>query len=355
MEHVKKQEAIKHTNSSNCVVYEYPIQSVEMNIGVAEITGRYPEQGWAINHQCTEMGYIVNGSGKLVTDAQETSLGTGDVVYIPRDERFYWEGTMTLVLPCSPAWWPEQHEIQGAEEVLQRNIKAVIFDCDGTLVDSEHAHFISWQYALQYHGGALSLEEYYGYIGKSASVIAEILAKKVGKDCAEEILSGKRSHYFALIKEGHLPIQHTMDFLHHLAREKDKLGLKLGLASAASRGEILLNLRHHGIEHLFDVILSGQDDLSDYTDAEGVNKPKPYIYLHAAKMLNLTPAECVVIEDSHSGVTAGKSAGCVTIAVPNSYTQYQDLSHAHLVIDSFYPMNVQEFLETVKRLKINTL
>jgi beta-phosphoglucomutase len=242
-----------------------------------------------------------------------------------------------------------------ADEALQGDIRAVIFDCDGTLVDSEHAHFTSWQYALQYHGGELSLEEYYGYIGKPVSVIAEILAKKVGKDCAAEILSGKRTHYYSLIKEGHPPIQHTMDFLHHLAKEKDRLGLKLGLASAAPKRNILLNLRHHGIEHLFDVILSGQDDLTDYVDAEGVNKPKPYIYLLAAKMLNLAPAECVVIEDSHGGVTAGKSAGCVTIAVPNEFTQYQDLSHAHLVVDSFSPMTVQEFLETVKQLKLEML
>ncbi|HEX4839540.1 MAG TPA: HAD family phosphatase [Rhabdochlamydiaceae bacterium] len=228
-----------------------------------------------------------------------------------------------------------------------KSIKAVIFDCDGTLVDSEHAHCVSWQSAFQKCGGELPFEEYYGYIGKPATAIAEILAGKIGKDCAQEILRGERVHYSSLIRKGHPPIQHTIDFLHRLAKEKERLGLKLGLASAATKENILINLKTHEIEYLFDIILSGQDDLSDYVDAEGVNKPKPYIYLHTAKLLNLAPEECVVIEDSQSGVTAGKSAGCVTVAVPNAYTRYQDLSHAHLVIESFSPLSVQQFLETV--------
>jgi len=111
MEHVKKQDAVKHATSLNCVVYEYPMQNDEMNIAVAEISGRYPEQGHALNHECCEMGYVVKGSGKLVTETGEASLGTGDVVYIPRSEKFYWEGSMTVVLSCSPAWHPAQHEI----------------------------------------------------------------------------------------------------------------------------------------------------------------------------------------------------------------------------------------------------
>ena len=92
----------------------------------------------------------------------------------------------------------------------------------------------------------------------------------------------------------------------------------MGLASASPKDEILLNLQQHQIEHLFDVIISGKDDLSEYNDPEGVNKPKPYIYLHAAKLLDISPQQCVVIEDSRSGVTAGVDAGCFVIAVPNS-------------------------------------
>lgn len=197
-------------------------------------------------------------------------------------------------------------------------------------------------------GGDLSLEEYYNYVGKPAPAVALLFAEKVKKDITHQILESKREHYRSLQTTGHPPIQATVDFLHRLVREKERLNLKLGVASAAKKSEILANLRHLGIEHLFDIILSGQDDLEGYTDPEGVNKPKPYIYLHAAKILNLTPAECVVIEDSHAGVTAGVDAGCFTIAVPNAYTQHHDFSHAHALIDSFEGLDVIEFLSSFR-------
>ncbi len=109
MEYVKLQDAIKHDNSSKCTVLEYVMQNTEINIGVAEITGRYPDVGYAVNLKCTEMGYVVKGSGRLVTESNSVELGEGDVVLIPAGERYYWEGTMTVVLPVAPAWYPEQH------------------------------------------------------------------------------------------------------------------------------------------------------------------------------------------------------------------------------------------------------
>ncbi|MBS0629164.1 MAG: DUF861 domain-containing protein [Verrucomicrobia bacterium] len=109
MEVVKLQDAIKHQNSSECTVLEYAMQNNEINIGVAEITGRYPEEGFAVNLKCTEMGYIVKGHGKLVTETSSAELGEGDVVLIPAGEKYYWEGLMTVVMPVAPAWYPEQH------------------------------------------------------------------------------------------------------------------------------------------------------------------------------------------------------------------------------------------------------
>ena len=110
MEYVAQKNAIRHENSANCIVHEYPMKNGEMNIGVAEITGRYPDQGYAINHQCIEMGYVIKGSGKLVTETQNVNLSVGDVILIPPGEKYYWEGNLTVVLPCTPAWNLEQHE-----------------------------------------------------------------------------------------------------------------------------------------------------------------------------------------------------------------------------------------------------
>jgi HAD superfamily hydrolase (TIGR01509 family) len=227
------------------------------------------------------------------------------------------------------------------------DIKAIIFDCDGTLVDSEPTHHLSYRHVLKKWGADLTSEEYLLFVGNPVELNVKILAEKMGADCAEEILDAKRAKYRELHQKGHPPIQATIEFLHRLASEKERLGLKVGLASASPKDEILLNLQQHQIEHLFDVILSGKDDLGEYRDPEGINKPKPYIYLHAAKLLDLSPQQCVVIEDSRSGVTAGVDAGCFVIAVPNSYTKHHDLSHAHLKIESFSDMSVEEFLKMV--------
>lgn len=120
LEHVKRQDAIKHTNASTCSVYEYPTKNAEISIGVAEITGRYPEQGFAMNRICNEMGFILKGTGKLVTEAQSIDLSPGDVVCIPTGEKFYWEGNLTIVLPTTPAWDPQQHEMIHPSQEINR-------------------------------------------------------------------------------------------------------------------------------------------------------------------------------------------------------------------------------------------
>ncbi len=228
---------------------------------------------------------------------------------------------------------------------MDNKIKAIIFDCDGTLVDSEYAHYLSWRHALQLQGGDLTLEEYAFYVGKTVQANARLLAEKIGSNAPHKIIEDKRAYYDVLQNAGLPAIQPTVDFVLALAKEKERYGIKLGCASAARKPGILTNLKHLKIDHLFDIVLSGQDDLSDYTDPEGVNKPKPYIYLQAAKLLRLKPEECLVIEDSQSGVTAGVQAGCLTIAIPNDFTRKQDLSHSHLQLDSLDFLSLEEFLQ----------
>jgi beta-phosphoglucomutase-like phosphatase (HAD superfamily) len=233
------------------------------------------------------------------------------------------------------------------------HIKAIIFDCDGTLVDSEPAHHAAWQRAAQNQGYELSLEEYCSYVGYPTDVIAESLSKKIGKECSQEILKDKVERFLQIQLGGLPPIQHTVNFVHRLAQERERFNLRLGVASAAGKEEIHTHLKSLGIRSLFDVILSGRDDLEGYSDVEGVNKPKPYVYLHMAKVMNLMPSQCVVIEDSCSGVTAGVKAGCVTVAVPNSYSRKQDFSLADIKIESLGDMSVESFLNMVKALLIS--
>lgn len=234
------------------------------------------------------------------------------------------------------------------------SIRAVIFDCDGTLVDSEYSHYLAWRYALQKQGSDLALEDYHLFVGKPGEKSALFFAEQLGKDCADELIKDKRDYFFTLLLAGVPPIEATVDFVHRLAKEKETLGLKLAIASAAKREEIKIHLKNLKIEEYFDVIVSGQNDLGDYCDPEGTNKPKPYVYLQTAKVLGVDPSECVVIEDSQPGVVAAADAGCLTIAVPNAFTVKQDLSRAHIRLESFENMSVADFFqmhENVKWLK----
>ena len=221
-------------------------------------------------------------------------------------------------------------------------------------MDSEAAHQESIHFSLGNQGIFLTPEEHVALIGNSFDAIAERLGKQVGCD-VDKLVQDKRSHFRELQKRGIPPIQHVVDFAKLLAREKSRRGLKLAVASAAPKSDILAHLIHDlHIDHLFDLVLSGRDDLMDYSDPEGVNKPKPYIYQHAAKELGLTPQECVAIEDSFSGVRAGKSAGCFTIAVPNQYTCKHDLSEADLEIASFAGISIDLFFKMIADVRIGS-
>lgn len=231
-------------------------------------------------------------------------------------------------------------------------VKAVLFDCDGTLVDSEYAHYTSWKKALNDLGSDLTLKDYYQCVGKCAEINAKLLAEKVGKDCVDQLIKTKKEYYQDLCLAGLPPIVDTTEFLKLLASQKEHLGIKLGVCSAARKEEIVFHLKHLKIVDLFDIVLSGQDDLSEYSDPEGVNKPKPYVYLHAMKILGVLPEETIVIEDSAAGARAGVSAGCFTIAIPNDLTKNHDFSHTQWQVKSFAGMSVEDFFNEITEFRI---
>jgi len=232
--------------------------------------------------------------------------------------------------------------IQAGELAL---IQAVIFDCDGTLVDSEQAHFLSWQVAIQNRGQTLDKQTYIRhFVGLGDFAIL----KSLGFSDLDALLHEKNEAFSRHHDDAHIvPIGPTVDFARKLFEQKEHYRLKLAVASGARKEDILRSLKSLGIEHYFEAILSGRDDLSEYLDPEGTNKPKPYVYQKAAKLLGLKPEECLAIEDSSAGVTAATSAGCFTIAIPNHYTAEQDLSHAHMKLKSLEGFSVEHFFQLV--------
>lgn len=250
---------------------------------------------------------------------------------------------------------------QAIDQKQYTDLKAIIFDCDGTLIDNGIEFFLNWQYALQRQGYELNANEFWDFMNKnrlvgspgSDEIIVKYCCELLGRDCANEMLEDKKAFSARLYQICEFPaIEPTVNFLHALGKEKECLGLKLGLASAGRKERILRVLKKLNVDHYFDVIVSF-DDLTDYSDPEGVNKPKPYVYLHATKLLGLLPEQCAAIEDSYAGVSSAVSAGCITVAIPNAYTAQQDLSHAHLEMISFANITPTDFLQIITNFSLS--
>ncbi|MBI5614119.1 cupin domain-containing protein [Candidatus Gottesmanbacteria bacterium] len=110
MKHIPSIQSIKYSNSKSCIAHEYPLGDRDINAVIVELKGRYPETGRTANTLCKELIYVINGTGSVVVEGKKVFLQFGDVVLIEPGEKFYWEGNLTMFMPCTPAWTPEQHK-----------------------------------------------------------------------------------------------------------------------------------------------------------------------------------------------------------------------------------------------------
>lgn len=111
MKFVAKSQAKKHTNSPTCVAYEYSVGDATIDAAVGVIRGRYPEKGYVVNEVCRELVYVISGVGTLTTHTASTDLAPGDMALLNPGEAYFFTGTeLTILMPCAPAWYPEQHK-----------------------------------------------------------------------------------------------------------------------------------------------------------------------------------------------------------------------------------------------------
>lgn len=212
--------------------------------------------------------------------------------------------------------------------------KAIFFDCDGVLVDSEEVKYRAWCEALSERGIDFSREEYAAVVGLPTYIILERLSREKGREISADVVADFKERYHAM-QEKEIPLfVDAIALVKRLAEERDRERFRLGLVSGGSHHEIGVNLRHAGLENLFDCVISGEEDLHHVRDPEGTNKPKPYIYRLAAERLGLHPSECLVFEDTEAGVLAATRAGMVCIGVPHRLTKRQDFSAADRVVES---------------------
>lgn len=109
MQVVYKAETQKFQNSATCCALDYPMEENEINGAVIELSGRYPDTGSVTNLQCKELAYVIRGVCKLVVEGNEVLLSEGDMALILPNEKYFWEGTVTLFITTTPAWTLQQH------------------------------------------------------------------------------------------------------------------------------------------------------------------------------------------------------------------------------------------------------
>jgi mannose-6-phosphate isomerase-like protein (cupin superfamily) len=110
MKIIKKADSTDFANSNTCYGVEYRFKDKDLDIARITIDGRYPAKGHLINKVIKEIIYVLGGSGVVGVGDKEYILRPGDAVFIKPKERYYLRGkSMRLLVPCSPAFYPEQH------------------------------------------------------------------------------------------------------------------------------------------------------------------------------------------------------------------------------------------------------
>ncbi|MDI5983397.1 HAD-IA family hydrolase [Halomonas sp. M4R5S39] len=205
-------------------------------------------------------------------------------------------------------------------------IRAILFDHDGTLVDSEPVHFQMWQQILERRGITLSEKMYKAcYAGKPTDANAVDMVERFHLSGShEELVSEKSTATQQRLKCTAFSLRPGVkEVLHYLYQR----GVTLGVVTGAGRNGVEATLRDNALHALFSTVVSGDD--------VNASKPAPDVYLLAMKRLGLAASQCLAIEDTEHGVKAATGAGISCIAIPNDMTFQHDFSKAAAIIDDF--------------------
>lgn len=197
--------------------------------------------------------------------------------------------------------------------------QAVIFDCDGTLVDSEPLARIAWERSLSPYGYAIDDAEYAGLIGLPYAKVHRFFADRVpGLAAPDPFWDAYSGALFELIDTQLEPFADALETV----RDLRALDVAVAVASSSPRARLDRTLARAGLADAFAVTVAG--------DEVAHGKPAPDMFLAAAERLGVAPARCAVIEDSAPGVAAGLAAGMHTVGVARDGAR---LDGAHVVLD----------------------
>lgn len=214
-----------------------------------------------------------------------------------------------------------------------RKLKALLFDMDGLLIDTERLYIESERELAREFGAELPEVTIARMMGRKPLEAIRIMMADLGVTAdPAEVLARRDRMMIARMNADLRPMPGMPEII---SRFRGRLAL--AVATGAVRPFVDLMVTRFGLEGVFDAIQTSEDVER--------GKPDPEIYLRAAEKAGFPPSECAVLEDSGNGVSAGHTAGCYTVAVPNDHTRGQDFSSADLVCRDLF-----EAAEALERL-----
>jgi len=206
-------------------------------------------------------------------------------------------------------------------------IRALVFDFDGLILDTEEPVYRSWLEVYQAHGQDLPFERWVEIVGSTTARFhpQHHLEERLGRPLPQEVLDRRVVRRTELVLAKQL-----LPGVVELADEARRSGLLLGVASSSTAEWVKGHLDRLGILDRFDCVRC-RDDVANA-------KPAPDLYLAVLDCLGVDPAHAVAIEDSPNGITAARRAGMRCVAIPNSITAKLDLSGADFVLASLADM-----------------
>ena len=216
-------------------------------------------------------------------------------------------------------------------------IKALLFDFDGTLVDTESVDLRMWCEVFEAHGVSVPADRFALRIGTltGPDELDELDALLDGPCDRDAIRTTRHRREHELLE-----LEPLRPGVHGYLEQARALGLSAGIVSSSSRSWIDRNLRRLGLLDGWTTVVCADGDKNRC-------KPSAALYLEALKALGVEAGEAIAIEDSPNGIIAARAAGIFCIAFPNDVTRGLDLSQADLLLESLDDMPLGELLERV--------
>lgn len=218
-------------------------------------------------------------------------------------------------------------------------IRALVFDFDGLILETEGAVYQSWRELFQAHGHDLPLSVWSDCIGRPEGFYDAMadLEKLAGQPLDRDaLLARQRQRHYELLEA-----EEVLPGVEALIQEARDQGLKLAVASSSSQSWVTGHLARLGLNEPWNAICC-RDDVVEA-------KPAPDLYLCAVRRLGVEPNEAIALEDSPNGAWAAKRAGLFCVAIPNSLTAQLGLDHADLRLTSLRNVSLAQLMQAAGR------